>query len=287
MLSEPGKTVYAGHVDSSCSWTAHEDPGQMGWILMLLKCDMKPMLNLFEQLLPSFGGPRYFNIPSELNSLQGVDKSESAMKIWQDYLSMVGLIEPFFKGAQEALTRKEMCTYPTIKRFGQLRHFAMGSSVLTAIYDLMVIDYHKNCLNEVLKRLPQVPSLVREVVQIYRSGAEKKLQLDLNAPATLGRADEKFEFDAEEAIARNGPLKAVGGLMLSLPSLDEGSVEQQFKNQCKQLLVELEDRWQTMEMMNEMLASDSNAIKSFNNYISHLLLPTKYADACSQLSLKG
>lgn len=265
-----------------------ELPNVAEWLVMIYMCDALPMFHIFESFLPR-------GLANQLDLQEsGVDKSPASMAIWNEYLSLYSLVNHFQAEMLYVLDRRDFCTYQTISRLSQLRSFVLGSKLLSATYDLITIQYHSACLIKTLGKLPQVPFLIKDVVDIYLKGADKTMP-DLNMSQEENKLDnvqrraagheEEFEFNAEEAIGRNGPLSTVVTLFISLPfSFDAQLAAKAFKDSCRNFLIELEDRWQTMEMMGKMLSTDENGIERFNNYVIRILAPTRYADACSQLS---
>lgn len=270
------------------------------WVLMILRCDLYPLLLTFEQMLPILGGPKWLSTAQEITSqVPGMDQSAEALDIWREYISFMSRIDHVYEEAMFVLKRKDFCTYPTIARFARIKPYVLGSRMLTNLYELMAIEYHSSCLMHALDKLPPTPYIVRDIVTIYaQSDAAESAPLDLNGPAKLDD-DSLDEFDVDDAIARKGPLEEVLGLGLSLSfGLDSsstaadsadngGNKSDQFRQECKRYVLEIEERWQSMEMMNAMLSSDGSNIRPFNNYVMRLLQPTKYADICSQLSTKA
>lgn len=282
-----------------CSRTLEEGDIQVldvEWLLMTLQCDLKPLIKSFEHFLPLFNGPTELLTARDLNSIVGLEKeinTERSIEIWREYLSFDSLINYFYSEGMEALRHGDFCTFPTIYRLGQLRSHVLGSKLLSDVYDLIAIQLHQNCLIKALSKLPLVPYLVRDVVNIYMDGINTMQDLSSHnsqfKQPKLSDLEQSgdFNFDAEEAIAKNGPLSVVVQLSISLPISFSSGGEKAFKKECKSFLMELEERWQSMEMMNKMLSTDTNGIQRFNNYVMRLLIPTKYADACSKLSARG
>jgi len=253
--------------------------------LMILKCDLSPMLHTFELLLARSHGPKQISTPSDVTNLSEIEKTEKSSLIWADFLNLDSMIDHFFSEAKFAIERKEFCAYPTITRLSRLKPYTLGSKLLSLAYDILTIEYHISCLFKALNRLPPVPYLVRDVVDIYVDGADKSMP-DLNAnPSLSDESGEFLSFDVEAAIDRNGPLEDVVALVLTSGS--SGDRVEEFKASCKGFLMELEERWQSMDMMSQMLSTDGNGIQRFNNYVIRTLIPTKYADACSQLSFQS
>lgn len=276
--------------------------GEIEWLLMILQCDAKPMIKLFETFLPLYNGPEKLTTPDELFELAtlsggsklGLLNSTDKLEKWRELLVLESLINHFYVEAMQALSRSDFCTYPTISRLEKLKSHVLGSKTLGYAYDLIAVQLHTNCLIKTLNKLPQVPYLVKDVVDSYMNGVDNLVQPPNNNTSFLNYnnnndgSDDSFAFDADEAIARNGPLSVVVQLSLSLPiSFGLNHSEEQFKEECKNFLIELEERWQTMEMMSKMLSTDFNGIRRFNNYVMRLLVPTKYADACSKLSSRS
>lgn len=279
--------------------------GEIEWLLMILQCDGKPMIKLFETFLPLYNGPEKLTTPNELFELATLSSggggsrlellnSRDKLEKWRELLVIESLINHFYAEAMQALSRSDFCTYPTISRLGKLKSYVLGSKTLGYAYDLIAIQLHTNCLIKTLNKLPQVPYLVKDIVDTYMNGVDNLVQPPNNNKSfnnynnSDDESDDGFAFDADEAIARNGPLSLVVQLSLSLPiSFGLNHSEEQFKEECKNFLIELEERWQTMEMMSKMLSTDFNGIQRFNNYVMRLLVPTKYADACSKLSSRS
>lgn len=261
--------------------------GDIEWLLMILECDLKPMIKKFELFLPLYNGPKELSTPDQLNNKTiGLQLGADKLEVWRELLNIEGLVNYFYMEAMQILSRSDFCTYPTISRLGQLKHIVLGSKTLSYTYDLIAIKLHTNCLIKTLNKLPQVPYLVKDVVDTYLNGIDNTIRFKSNKPFGLVDHDEHiggdFVFDANEAIAKNGPLKNV--VQLSLSGFGVINSEKQFIDECKEFLIDFEERWQTMEMMSKMLSTDYNGIQRFNNYVIRLLISTKYADACSGLS---
>lgn len=279
-------------VDSSCKWKNGSD--QVELLVMTLKCDAKPMMRMFESLMPHFNGPKLLRTLNDLfrisdqnpNMINGLSLSQSGIETWNELLNLDCMIDHFYTEAMYILSRRDFCTYPTVLRLSYLKSFVLGSRLLSYAYDLISINYHSICLVKALSKLPKVPYLVREVVNIYINGVDKPLQ-DLNqAPTAFDSNAGEFKFNLETAIARNGPLRDVTSLLLVFSfnsQNDPDSAVEAFKSSCKEFLMELDERWQSMEMMSKMLSTEGNGIERFTNYVMRTLIPTKHADVCSQL----
>lgn len=275
-------------IDPTCQWT-RDELNEVEWLLMTLKCDVTAMLRIFEKLLTKFKGIKTLRTHYDLYFINGVSKTPEAMDIWREYLSLDSFVEHFYSEATFALDRKDFCTYPTISRLSQLKNYVMGSRLLSKAYDLITIEYHSACLIKTLEKLPAIPYLVKDVVDIYVDGVGQPVaELNKASGSFAGEQIDEFTFNVEEAIAKNGHLKDVVALTIALPmNVEPEDGAEEFKQQCKVFFIELEERWQSMEMMSKMLATEGNGIQMFNNYVLRLLIPTKYADACSQLSSRG
>lgn len=280
-------------IDSSCKWSDRSD--QVELLVMILKCDARPMIRMFEDLMFQFGGPkqlRTFNDLLQLSSKQlgeekGIVFTQSSLGTWFDLMAFDSTVNHFFNEAMYILSRRDFCTYQTVLRLSQLKLHVLGSRLLSYAYDLISINYHSICLAKALSKLPKVPYLVRDVVNIYIDGVDKPVH-DLNqSPLSFDSSgNDEFKFNVEAAIAKNGPLKSVTSLLLLFPfnvQNDTDRAVEAFKNACKDFLIELDERWQSMEMMSKMLSTDGNGIERFNNYVMRTLVPTKHADVCSQL----
>lgn len=277
-------------IDPECKWT-NANSSEAEKLLLIMKCDVQPLKRSFELLLPKFNGPQHLLSQTDVGELVRMNlfdlRDERAIKIWHEYLAFDGTIGQFYKDALAAIQRKEFCTYLTIERFKQLKTYVLnGSRLLADLYDLIAIEYHTYCLNEALKKLPKVPQSVKEIVDIYIDGKNSNLLPDLNRPP--GFNDEKkdeFNFDLNKALASEGAVRDV--IELTVNIWDTRSADEQvevFKQDCKAFLHEIEERWQSMEMMSKMLSTEVNGIERYNNYLLRALIPTKYADVCSQLS---
>lgn len=282
-------------IDSTCKWKNQSD--QIELLVMILKCDARPMMRMFENFTAYFNGPtqlRTFNDLMKLSSDQlgekhdgdGINFTQSAIEAWYELMNLDSMVQHFFIEAMYVLSRRDFCTYPTVLRLSQLKSFVLGSRLLSYAYDLISINYHSICLIKALSKLPKVPYLVRDVVNIYIDGVDKPVQ-DLNqSPTGFDSNGAELKFDVEAAIAKNGPLKDVTSLLLMFPfnlQNEPDKAVDAFKDACKEFLIELDERWQSMEMMSKMLSTDGNGIERFNNYVMRTLVPTKHADVCSQL----
>lgn len=261
------------------------DIGDIEWLLMILQCDVQPMIKKFESFLPLYRGVKELTIPEELNSANiGLQLNSKNLEIWRELLAIESLINYFYSEAMQVLSRSDFCTYPTISKLGQLKNIVLGSKTLGYAYDLIAIKLHTNCLIKTLNKLPQVPYLVKDVVDTYMNGVNNTVKMTKKANKPFGDDElgEEYVFDADEAIAKNGPLSFV--VQLSLSSFGSNHNEKHFIQECKNFLIDFEERWQAMEMMSMMLSTDFNGIQRFNNYVIRLLVSTKYADYCSRLS---
>lgn len=276
--------------DPSCSWSRDEPPSESERLLLIFKCDLQPLKGSFELLVSKFNGPKRLISQEDVQDLKPFLKleDEKALQIYKEYVVLDLMIDSFYKDALKVINRKEFCTYPTVNRFKQLKSYVLdGSKLLADLYELMVIEYHTICLDQALKKLPKIPENVKQIVDIYVDGKNSNMLPDLNRPP--GFNDEKkdeFSFDLTEAIAKNGPLEEVVDLIMDMGfslSSTEDRVKK-FKQDCKQFLIEIEERWQSMEMMSNLLSDQINEIQGFNNFVMRALIPTKYADVCSQLS---
>lgn len=290
-------------IDPVCQWKTGSD--QIELLVMTLKCDAKPMIRMFENLMPYFNGPKQLRTLGDLSKLVDISTNPKWLEVWQEYLSLDSMIDYFYNEVMYILSRRDFCTYTNVYKLSQLRRFALGSRLLSHAYDLITINYHSICLIKALTKLPRVPYLVREVVDIYIGGVDKPPVLDLNqSPSfsadkqdedTTNNNDEdddnddagEFKFNVNTAVANNGQLKDVISLLLLIPfgpQTDQNSRVDAFKSACKEFLIEIDERWQSMEMMSKMLSTEGNGIERFNNYVMRTLIPTKHADVCSQLS---
>lgn len=263
---------------------------QIERLLMILKCDAKPLISIFERLVSAqIGNQLHLVSIDDLLRLGGrIRTDERSLQSWREYLGMSSLIEHFYTEAQHVLSHMDFCSYTTISRLGRLKSYVLGSKLLSHLFDLLAIEYHTICLDKALNRLPQVPYLVREVVDIYRSRADKSV-LDLNSNLAAGDDDhdddddERREFNVDEAIARHGPLEEVVPLLLFMPTKGN-KVDQEFRQACKEFLIDIDERWQSIEMMSQMLHTANNGIKSYSNLVLKMLTPMRYAQICGQLS---
>lgn len=279
-------------VDPSCKWKNGSD--QVELLVMTLKCDAKPMMRMFESFMPHFNGPKHLRTLNDLlrisggssNIINGLNLNQAGMESWNELLNLDCMIDHFYAEAMYILSRRDFCTYPTVLRLSYLKSFVLGSRLLSYAYDLISINYHSICLVKALSKLPKVPYLVRDVVNIYIEGVDKPVQ-DLNqSPTAFDSNAGEFKFNVETAIARNGPLRDVTSLLLVFSfnqQSDPDSAVEAFKSSCKEFLIELDERWQSMEMMSKMLSTEGNGIERFTNYVMRTLIPTKHADVCSQL----
>jgi len=242
-------------------------------VVCMLKFDLKPLVEHYKV--------------AYANSLASSDEV-------RQLLELAPIIDGLQEGAKTALDQADFCSFSTISHLEELGKTMHQNHLLDLAYDLIVIEFHKRCLEATLNKLPPVPYDIKDVVQIYISGADKSLP-DLNlepGESESGRKedllDEVESFDVDQAIRDNGSLEEVVGLTLhtSLGSSSNHELAEKFVRSCRNYLAEIENRWQPMEMMNKMLDSAGSSIKSLNNYIMRKSLPTMYADICSQISLR-
>lgn len=210
-------------------------------------------------------------------------------KVASDLNHMNQVIDRFVNKALIVLNLREFCAFSTFFKLSELKELAGDNQLLTIAYDLVAIELHSSCIEQTIAKLPSVPHLVRDIVKIYIDGADKPLP-DLNAPALIDMdLDDDTPFDADAAIQKNGSLEQVVGLSLTMfdSSGNNSNTAQEFRTTCKNFLIAIEQRWDTMEMMNTMVATDGNAIKQMNNFALRALAPTKFADACSKISMRS
>lgn len=263
-------------------------------MLVLLQCEITPLFNdyllITDKLKESGVSPMDVDEPSESNKRAAFGpaaneptRSVSELEMRREFEIIRKKISYFGASGRSALESREFCTFPVINRLKELKNMAeeSRSTLLTLAYDMVAIEYHKACLLDAIRNLPQVPYLVRDVVKIYIDGADKRLP-DLNGDPSLDDDEDMEPFDVDRALAKNGSLRTVVGLLLVMPHNSRDNVAE-FKLKCKKFLIDIEQRWQSMEMMNSMLANEGNGISRMNNYIMRKLTPTKYADICSQL----
>lgn len=283
-------------LDEKCFRWRHNEPSEVEQLLMELKCDIKPLYEQYVKLALAYGQTINTVLEGESSSLDsGIGISRflgspmSEARVGGELSKLSESIDTFADEGLAVLGLKDFCTYPTITRLSNLRSMIGNSTLLALTYDLIAIEFHKSCLTETITQLPPIPYLVRDVVKIYIDGADKSLP-DLNGEAPAEGNDEDDEpFDVVRAIEKNGQLEDVMGLLLTIPleaGDSSGERAEAFKRTCKDFLITIEQRWQSMEMMNSMLATDGNGIHRLNNYIMRKLMPTKYADICSQLSTR-
>lgn len=271
--------------------------------LLLLYCNVRPLVDTFKPLRQALAAKTSSSLSSELD------------EEWDAFGEQVG---GFYKESVYLLDRSDFCTYPVIKRLKALcrsvsadcgvneterrvQNKQKKSNLLHVAFDLLAIEFHERCLMAVLPKLPPVPYLVRDVVKIYITGADKELVVpDLNADASS--ADDSDDspaanehrlilsglsadkFDVEAAIRSQGPLEQVMLLLISFDGQSDEDRVQKFKDTCKEFVMEIEQRWQSFEMLSTMIASTGNGIRQLNNYVMRSLIPTRYADICSRLS---
>lgn len=288
------RAVYVDQ-ESACKWNQEEPPGEVERILLNLRCNIAPTFSRFRQLMsvqPN-GLNRHIHTPDDMVAMDSMDKSEESLRIWREYLSFESLVDHFYVEAMQIFGLKEFCVYANFARMAALKNRSLGSVLLSYTYDLLAIEYHRSCLLSSFNKMPKVPYLVRDIVDIYIEGADHAvadLQAGPTPPVTMLAFDESNPidlFDVQEAIYKNGPLKDVCGLLLTAGPNGSSHCEQDFKQACKNFVIETSENLQWMEMMSKMVSTHGNVIEKFNNFVMRSLLSTKYADICSQLSIKG
>lgn len=270
-----------------CQWKeTNRAPTEVEQLIMTMKCDVRPLVGTLLELLSKFTKPsRKLNSAADVNRAFG---NEGSM-IWNEFFNIMDRANLLYDEAFYVLKRQEFCTFSTITRLKNIRAYLLGSSVLMDIYEAMSIQFHQNCLVQTLEKLPKIPQLVRDVVTTYIEGDDMYMTDWLEGRAEplnkLGYVrDDESGFDLNRAIAKVGPLSKVVRLNMDLNlSSDLLHSEERFRIACRSFLVEFEDRWQSMEMMNMMISNEINGIKRYNNYILRMLNLTKYADICSRL----
>lgn len=252
--------------------------------LLILKCDIKPLIKLFATLLRRLdsSSPITATLEQEmdftkLTNLAGMDSSTSSAEIWRQYSILYRAVDGYADRAIHLMNLRDFCSFTTISDFSNLGRLTQGSKLLELLNDLVITDYHSHCLVATVKSLPEVPYVVKDVVKIYIEGIEDTRKPDLNDPAYLEMGP---GFDIEAAVRREGPLDQVASLMLTMTG---DSLKDRFVSSCQSLLMNLEQQWQPMEMMNRMLATDSNTILQLNNLVMHSLIVQRYAQICSKL----
>lgn len=267
---------------------SHKDNVELG--LWRLKCVLKPLLVAFF----NFGHALEASNPALARHITTIASPEVLYELHNS-----NNIDGFFELIVYVYDRRDFCTFATINELKKAKELAGNSPILNSMYDLISIDFHTGCLRETLEQLPPVPYLVREVVQIYLSGADEEVRVpDSNDDPEVafeeirrGRIQELSDkpFDVQEAIAKSGKLEKVVPLLLLMPSKEtsKGNLVMDFKDSCRKFLISIEKNWMSMELMNSILATNENQIQSFNNYIMRSLSVTKYSDICSQLSAVG
>lgn len=251
-------------------------------LVCMLKFDIKPLV---EQYSDAYASGKHGGITAAAREVG-------------ELVELSKLIDEFLSSSFKALDLRYFCSYLTINSLRLLKNKSTANKLLKIAYELVAIEYHTSCLLATIEKLPEVPFNIRDIVQIYINGADKSVP-DLNVSAgeesfTLAEHvgdhdDEEEPFNVDKAIEKNGPLDQVMSLALWMPSgvsTDQRKRAKGFIEDCRDFLVEIESRWQTMEMMNTMLDTDGCSIKRLNNYIMRRLTPTKYADICSQISLR-
>lgn len=299
-------------VRAECEARLRRNSSEVERALLLLYCNVRPLVATFQPLR------------------RALASSEAQMDGDDEWNAFANQVDGFYKESVYLLDRSEFCTYPVIKRLKALcneisaecglaaakRGSSNGnrnkkrSNLLHIAFDLLAIEFHERCLMAVLPKLPPVPYLVRDVVKIYITGADKGLVVaDLNSEVAVSGASDHSslaapppptdnrlvmsglsvgKFDVEAAIKSQGPLEQVMSLLISFndKQTDEDKV-QKFKDTCKEFVMEIEQRWQSFEMLNTMIATAGNGIRHLNNYVMRSLIPTRYADVCSRLSLRS
>lgn len=269
------------------------EPSEARKMLLILKRNIKPVYENYVEL--AIKEAAHTSQPS--NRLAGLFWSQNGTQndaVLGEFARFNLRIDAFVQEAINVLELKDFCTYSVISRLGWLKELIQDSRLLSEAYDLVAIEYHSYCLMEMIAKMPPVPSLVREVVKAYIDGTENTVP-DLNVVPDVGDGSVASSsgstrvfgpFNVNQAINRNGPLKHVLGLTLAGANQDADAGVRQFNKLCREFLIEIENRWQSMEMMNIMVARDSNGIKQLNNYVVHRLSQTKFADICSRLGAR-
>lgn len=295
LLIEKKKKLY---LDSKCvvdltrelAGADYEEGSSTGEVikyLSILRCDLKPLIKMFSVLLKSLqpaastGGGDHDPGVVVANLMSSPIEDE----LRREYSNFYQSVDEYTREAMFMLSQRDFCTFTTIARFSKLAHLTRDSKLLKLLNDLVITDYHSSCLMSTIEKLPGVPYVVKDVVKIYIDGVEDTRKPDLNDPSYL---EMDAGFDIDEAIRREGSIDQVASLMLTIPSrVQGGSLKDLFRSECRELLMKLEQQWQPMEMMNQMLATESNTILQLNNLIMHSIIPQKYAQICSQLIVKA
>lgn len=285
-------TMRGSNVDMSLG--ASSPTGQVVSYLLKLRCDLKQIIRQFSVLLrlldqttatKSLEDERSISFWLIVPSVEAMDCSDEALATWSEYSKFYNFVDAFVREAMSLINQRDFCTYSTIAKFAKLKNWTRGSRLLALASDLVITDYHRSCLKSTIEKLPEVPYVVKDIVKMYIDGVEDTRKPDLNDPAYL---EIDAGFDIDFAIAREGSIDQVASLMLTIPSQAQGgSFKELFRSECRDLLMKLEEQWQPMEMMNQMLATESNAILQLNNLIMHSIIPQKYAQICSQLIMKA
>lgn len=260
--------------------------------LLKLKCNLKPLMKTFGALLVhrsdgSISDGKSIDFAQLASkSIFKMDAGERSAEIWREYSALYAAVDRYVDEAIQLMGQRDFCTYTTIAKFGNLNNLIQGSRLLSLANDLVMMDYHTNCLQNIIEKLPEVPYVVKDVVKMYIEGVEDTHNPNLNDPAHLDQ--DATGFDIDEAVRQMGPIEQVASLMLQIPSgVQEGQLKDLFRSECQSLLIRLEEQWQPMEMMNMMLATESNTIMRLNNMILRSLKPQKYAQICTQLLVKA
>lgn len=269
-----------------CQWTeSKRSPSEVELLIMTLRCDIKPLIEILLDLESKmFGRNHRVTTAGELSRFFGNDQHEY---IWREFLILHERADFLYEEAMFVLRRKQFCTYSNIARLQKLKIYLMISPLLMNLYDVVSIEFHQSCLIHSLYKLPQVPHVVKSVVGVYVGGQDKPVagllegqDFPLNKLNPVRGDGDGFNID--RAIKKSGQLNEV--LMLNLDlSVETSNLEKRFRDACKDFLVELEERWQSMDMMNNMISTDANGIMRYNNYVLRMLNPTKYADICTRL----
>lgn len=271
-------------------------------LLLLLKCDIKPIYKLYEAAYGS-----HATLTSDSDAFgSGTRRKQDLQHApnGSELANMVEHVHEFASAFAEAnefgssssshdkVAAEAACSQTTIERLVRLRNIAIQSSskLLMTIFDLISIDAHRACLDKTISSMPKVPFLVKDVVKIYIDGIGNKVRKTSVVYRNLLEYDDDDDdgeqFNVDKAISENGALESVVGLVLMFlnQSKSDAELASDFRFECNKLQSSTRASLRQLESMGSLLDTSGNAIKLVNEYAIRALAPTKFAKICAQIS---